>query len=1248
MKKLKRILALALAAALVLPVQPAAAEQKPASGAGIEQKEEKKQDMKVAKQRKATDSVAKKEAYTVKKTGTNASPSSINKNEGITFNTGDQEFTVVDEESFWNEGMGDACFESDGSYTINIPEENPFFPYEIQFKYGGKTVEKWFMDPEDCVRIDGHDFYVSAYFDDTVITQMELEVAGENVTVYPEEKHFTNSGGGISTLSLQPLTERRFTADLSAYTPIELTMVSVSSIFTGDQELSEDVEIMWTSLGNDDYNITSSVGGTVDLGWSNSYEMIVGENDQLATSNIRYIISLTKTDADDDWWKPVLYKETAEERSEVNIARSSYYNYRNLGYARLNLYVSSEGLDRSDEVYFALDFADELFEGYQFDDIRVFSGSYYRDPEGAEASGKEITGDVLNQDMTQQGAGLLIENSSANVNELTLVTYKDGTATGALPLIINIVRSNKYVNNYYGMYDKSDSGKRYIADRTDTEIEGGINGSRVETITLSPGYKADGEYYVGLGYVDTGVLKNEEVTAAYEGIYESIEEAEAAGKQDIKDLLMSDPYEKGYQADFSQGRDFSVFVGEEVYKIKVITRESEVQLDGNTDVVFYGVNDADGNPIDNYVVNSTEDSYGDQNFFTILVDEKADLSKLAPCFRMVRDGMHLYAEGSSTEEISGESCHDFSEGPVQYSVSAEDRKNSKNYWLQIIKPDSEEGRLYINSFNDEEAETREENGIVYSNREVILDSRHEDMHDILLINAGKGPIAELSVELQSDMLELDDYWTLRGVHDLSGFTTLDDSKTSYGELPNLAKVRLRAKEGYTYDDIAEVSGTLTIKSGAKTLAVLTLTGTVGDPMITTETIPNAVLYVPYGTMIQNNNKYSWNHIRYSVDGELPAGMELMPNGELYGVPTETGEFDFTIVMENTSGSGLNDYYRSYSFTVADNTDANVDGATDEGYEVSQRIPDITLSSDQDHTIVSEGEYNEFVDVFLDGEKLIKGDDYDSESGSTRITIKSQTLKANNKTGVHTIGIEFRTKDTNTLKRAAQNYRVKANSSSSGSSGGSSGGGSSYAVRSGYIPAGQTTVDPKKGYIDSQKGIITGEGEGYSRWIRDRAGWKLLYADGTYAKGSEIVNEDGSTYEQILWEKVNGSWYAFGIDEYIKSGWVLDRQGALWYNLSIDSGMRTGWYLDPVDNNYYYLDPISGYMHVGWREIDGAWYYLSDMLREPTYYYDEETGAWQYNVQSIIRPYGAMYSDELTPDGYLVTESGAWDGNALRF
>ena len=35
---------------------------------------------------------------------------------------------------------GDAYFEEDGSYTIHIPEENPFFPYEVQFTCGGEVI----------------------------------------------------------------------------------------------------------------------------------------------------------------------------------------------------------------------------------------------------------------------------------------------------------------------------------------------------------------------------------------------------------------------------------------------------------------------------------------------------------------------------------------------------------------------------------------------------------------------------------------------------------------------------------------------------------------------------------------------------------------------------------------------------------------------------------------------------------------------------------------------------------------------------------------------------------------------------------------------------------------------------------------------------------------------------------------------------------------------------------------------------
>ena len=108
---------------------------------------------------------------------------------------------------------------------------------------------------------------------------------------------------------------------------------------------------------------------------------------------------------------------------------------------------------------------------------------------------------------------------------------------------------------------------------------------------------------------------------------------------------------------------------------------------------------------------------------------------------------------------------------------------------------------------------------------------HNYEHDILLINQGTEAIADLSAELVSDSVELDGYWTLNGGQALSGFTTVSRTE-SYGELPNLAKIRLKAKEGAEGQD---ASGTLTIKSGETVLAVLTLSGAVGDPTITTRT-----------------------------------------------------------------------------------------------------------------------------------------------------------------------------------------------------------------------------------------------------------------------------------------------------------------------------------------------------------------------------------------------------------------------------
>ena len=137
------------------------------------------------------------------------------------------------------------------------------------------------------------------------------------------------------------------------------------------------------------------------------------------------------------------------------------------------------------------------------------------------------------------------------------------------------------------------------------------------------------------------------------------------------------------------------------------------------------------------------------------------------------------------------------------------------------------------------------------------------------------------------------------------------------------------------------------------------------------------------------------------------------------------------------------------------------------------------------------------------------------------------------------------------------------------------------------------------------GIITGSGDGYSNWVATTAEdgtviWQLRYADGTMAAGSIVTREDGSTYEQLTWELINGAWYAFGADSIAKGGMIYD----------VDLG------------GYFYVDINSG-MITGWAQIDGQWRYfnpVSDGKR------------------------GIMFTDSWI-DGWYVDPNGIWDGQA---
>lgn len=211
-------------------------------------------------------------------------------------------------------------------------------------------------------------------------------------------------------------------------------------------------------------------------------------------------------------------------------------------------------------------------------------------------------------------------------------------------------------------------------------------------------------------------------------------------------------------------------------------------------------------------------------------------------------------------------------------------------------------------------------------------------------------------------------------------------------------------------------------------------------------------------------------------------------------------------------------------------------------------------------------------------------------------------------------IRPRVNDDGTVSFAVTNFStfffVDSTSASGGYSGGSGGGGGSSF---GASATGTVTMDARKGRINSLTGIITGSGEGYSKWISEvpqgqvegtATRWKLQYADGTFAtgffvtdeQGNLVKDEAGNPVEQPLWELVNGAWYAFGADGYAKEGFVTDPAlGGIFY-IDINTGMKTGW--QEIAGQWRYFntgsDGIKGKMAVAttiggyYINEDGVW------------------------------------------------------------
>lgn len=162
-------------------------------------------------------------------------------------------------------------------------------------------------------------------------------------------------------------------------------------------------------------------------------------------------------------------------------------------------------------------------------------------------------------------------------------------------------------------------------------------------------------------------------------------------------------------------------------------------------------------------------------------------------------------------------------------------------------------------------------------------------------------------------------------------------------------------------------------------------------------------------------------------------------------------------------------------------------------------------------------------------------------------------------------------------------------------------------------------------------------------------WKLLDKDNHVwvfesNDGTRVVGWANLAYTYNGVRRVET--YHFRADGIMDYGWFKDESGKWFYMSENHDGffghLIRGWYKDEKDGKWYYLSPIDGHMHTGWNSIKNVWYFLHPQNNvEPTWKYNENTHKWEYIGNASVRPLGAMYENERTPDNYFVDENGAW-------
>ncbi len=973
-------------------------------------------------------------------------------------------------------------FEDDGSYTIILPVGEAT-PYTVWFLVDGREFPYVFGTESDTTTIGGHEFRVQCQEMPEIPEdeQLFVTVGGVQIPLIPEDVP--------TEISMLPLTEKRYSLNLTGRFPSELKEFGISDILTkASTETTEPEQVAaWAKWNyydedgnkideNDNYTLVGNEK-VIDLSYSgNTYniqlELIIGDKaDQLNPNNQRYIISVAVSPVSN--LNPFTF--TFEDAALSDPIYSNYY-YEGYYYVdgqkkgEYRVTVKSESnWDGDSPVALKLKEEPNFWRTFNADKnltYEIYEG-YHKSADGLTGSVKAgFTGDGLTKDYHVDN----IDDRPA----FTAVFSRGGEVVHVMPFYIGLYKNVDHAFLNGSLFEETADGGFVNVANSNESVKDPVTGLRQSKYVMYEGKEPNAEYYARANFRHNDQNVNNQikdyVKKTVDGYYKT--EAEATGTDITADLFG----DNGYKANYSNGKTFTIILKSgaiQYLSLKTVAYEAPVLSlpDAPTplseDTYFRmerAMRGEEGSEtrLDAYIMPYDADSYYYNGFQTVfLLDESspvAENSRIKPVFWTGNKKVVMFAghnkdghTDSAERQESGKTEHEFKNGEaILYSAAAENGANLKNYWVTFVTQQTGGAKLFVNGTNDE---THKDEATGNPIREVMLTEAYGNHHDIFFANIGDQEMTGLTVTLtDAQNIALDDYWDIGDTKALAPFTTTEKKDANgnyvqYGELANVAKIRLvPQKDAQGNPTAGDIKGTLKIESANGGSVTITLTGKSGAPKIVTDKIRDGIKFVHYSSLIQTNYMYGTGDIEFKItSGRLPNGMQIKPNGEIYGVPTEVGEFTIGVTATNKT-SNLSDS-KTYTFKIEPNTNDNVEAANmdDQGYLIDTRLPDNITGAltSQDQLFVSVGEYNQFMNVYLDGRELTPNTDYTSEEGSTKITVRSQTIR-NAGNGAHTISAEFRTghSTSGTMKRTAQNFTISGLSTPSYNPGGSSGGSSS--------------------------------------------------------------------------------------------------------------------------------------------------------------------------------------------------------------